>query len=342
MEEVNLSIAALRSERQKAINGYDFKRAREIEEQIKTLKEASKTDGKALAAATHHSEFEKEKSSLRHQAYKLHSEYTKRLLQLRSFFQRVRVDAMNQKHCQEIQDLTTSYGMSIELEQVRPVPESRELLKVSKIMADMSRYEQAEQIYDEGKAVEQAICQKRFATVNDTYDAKQEKLLARQQKEVSKQQAELRNRIDLLCWEYDKEMQKLKQAYQLQAIKHSIPWTPSDIEKFFDEYALVDDDNDGEILKSPSKRKPKFITTQMRKEEEAKKASPSPHFHKHVSSVSSRASGLRAEMPSPKTIKPMGNSSATQSPRSVKSPASKTTPSPKTAKAVKGYARSPK
>ena len=283
MEDVNRTVAALRAERRKAIESYQFKRAKEIEMELKYLKEKTKVDKGAETTARNIEEFEREKGALKARASEKRGIFTKKLIQLRANYQGGMAQ-MSEKHAGEIQGLMNSYGMDMELEAMRCNPEARHMFRISKLLAHMSCYERAEQLFGEGVETEQAAVQQKQLELNDSYSTKQTKLMEQHMKEVDGHSAKLENEIDMLCLQYEKELNELKQAYRVHAIKYRRPWSDEEIEQFFRPYALVDDDDNGAILESPAKRTPK-------KAPSPKTSPPSPHSYQHVGSVSN-VSGL--------------------------------------------------
>lgn len=298
MEGIEDTLAALRIQRQQAIAEYQFKKAKEIEDQINALKSTNAEDKRRQKISNQKHEFETEKTMLKSKAISKRGKYTNKLLALRQVYQRRLVD-LNNKHALEMSDLAATYGKGLELATSRSVPESNELLRISKLKADMSEYELAETLHNEGVALAEETTEMRKEEVHQAYQVKQDELIAKQQKEIDDHQAKLENEIDLLVMTYDRKINKLKQAYQLHAIKYRITLQPNEIESFFSEYSLIDDEGGSRVLESPTKRAPTKPSTPVKSPRSPK----SPYTHKPV-----------GRSPS----KPMWDSSAKigQSPRS--------------------------
>jgi hypothetical protein len=177
-------IEILRKEHNIAVSKFDFERAEIIDQQIRTLKnriaresESSDLDLRSLDLD------ERRERILGISARATASLIDQRIEKQHIFHQRYQV--LQERHTQELTDLSLQHTMELERELARPVPEVETLLRESTIYGREHKYAQARAAYQQASQLKEAVIAERQAEVNARYMRKERQVKANQDRELS-------------------------------------------------------------------------------------------------------------------------------------------------------------
>lgn len=240
--DIPFTIESLRKERQVAISQCNYVKAQQLDDQISKLRLKQKELNKQAAAANGVSNFEKEKQYLRDCASRLQSEYTKFIYSTRAKFQK-RYTALLNKQREEVKKLASDFAKNIELESIRRVPESEDLLRRSQLRANSSQFAMANELNSQAESIKSSTLQQRQTDVRQQFQMQQDTLLHKQQEETDTHLKKLRDELQLINIEFQTEIDKLKKSYLAHAIKYGVNKTSQDADEFFSPYILIDDES---------------------------------------------------------------------------------------------------
>lgn len=233
-------IAVLWAERQKAIDIFEFAKAKNIESQIAELKEKQNNNGSHKKNFRANMSFEQEKEMLKKRAIELSSITSQNIYKIRTKYQ-TRIAELHKKHSDELSELETEISKGMELELIRPVPETELLLYQSKLVGKTSDFELADELYKKANDIELSIKQKRQEDLHHKFVGIQEELLRKQAKEVQEHHKKLEYEISEEHRNYQKIITKLKTAYKTNALRCKVAITETEVEEFFAPYFVCDD-----------------------------------------------------------------------------------------------------
>jgi hypothetical protein len=263
MDDAKETLRLLRIGRAEAIAAFQFQKAKDLEQKMKTVKDQLAADTRSNRRSVMADEFEIEKERIRKRATENHGQFSRRLLALRKDYED-RLGELKQAHAIEMERLATNFSKDIELSSIRGVPESRELLRMSKLTGEFSRYELADELYDEGIAVHSETIDARQAEVHATYESREAEILAKHADALALHNDKLQNEIALIVREYEKELTVLRQAYIVHTVKYRVPDSERNAAELFAPYLHLDDTKfPGQGRESP-KRSPRGSRTQAR------------------------------------------------------------------------------
>lgn len=250
------TIAVLRAERRRAIDAYQFQKAKVLENQIAQLRSDQSTIRTSSKRTGFSREFELEKETLRKSALELQAAFQREIIAVRSQFQD-RLEQLLKGQATEASDLAVEFSKALELESVRLVPESAHLLRISKLTAGISKYELADQLHDEAVDVQTRTVSKRQAETHSLYESRQDAILRRHQNEVLEHEKRLDEALAFLHLRHSRELDVLRQKYITHVTKYRVPDTESGIQELFAQYQLTDDLQQTAIMpQTPSPRRP--------------------------------------------------------------------------------------
>lgn len=258
--DIPFTIESLRKERQIAIAQCNYVKAQQLDDQISKLRLKLKDTNKQAAIANGISNFEREKQYLRDSASRLQSEYTKFIYTTRAKYQK-RYTALLNKQREEVKKLASEFAKNIELESIRRVPESEELLRRSQLRANSSQFSMANELNNQAELIKSSTLQQRQTDVRQQFQMQQDTLLHKQQEETDTHLKKLKDELRLVHLEYQTEIDKLKKSFLAHAIKYGVNVSSQDADDFFSPYVLVDDESDSVSLattltpRSPSRSK---------------------------------------------------------------------------------------
>ena len=175
-------LAILRAQRIKAVQECEFKKAREIDNQLQQLKrqiaEASKNDDMLNCQ----SKYETEKEAVQLEAERVYSESTKQLYEARIKYQK-KLTQLHEIHALELQKLAEDYAKDLELATIRQVPDSLVLMNEAKTNALIHRYDEAEYKMERSRNIFKETQEERQADVHLHYMQLKNAVLERQEKE---------------------------------------------------------------------------------------------------------------------------------------------------------------
>jgi hypothetical protein len=234
------TIAVLRAERRRAIDAYQFQKAKVLEKQIAQLRSDQSTIKTSSKRTGFSREFELEKETLRKSALELQASFQQELIAVRIQFQD-RLEQLHKGQAAEMSDLAVEFSKALELESIRLVPESANLLRMSKINAGISKYELADQLHDEAVDVQTRTVGKRQADTHRLYESRQDAILQRHQNEVLEHEKRLSEALAFVHLQHRRELDVLRQKYATHVTKYRIPERESGVEELFAQYQLTDD-----------------------------------------------------------------------------------------------------
>lgn len=258
--DIPFTIESLRKERQIAISQLNYVKAQQLDDQIAKLRLKLKNTNKQAAIANGISNFEKEKQYLRDTASSLQSEYTKFIYSTRAKYQK-RYTILLNKQREEVKKLASEFAKNIELESIRRVPESEELMRRSQLHANSSQFAAANQLNNQAELIKSSTLQQRQTDVRQQFQMQQDFLLHKQQEETDTHLKKLKDELRLVHLEFQTEIDKLKKSFIAHGIKYGVSVSNQDADDFFSQYSLTDDESDTVSVaasltpRSPSKSK---------------------------------------------------------------------------------------
>lgn len=233
----DIKLMQMELERELANNNY--RKAQEINEQIQAMKAAQKAVISRSPTENDIKGFHKEKMQLRCFATKLQNEYTQKLFDIRTKFQR-RYKMLIAKQNKESKTLTTNFSKTLEFETTRPVPETLHLLRQSELRSKLTEYAMADQLAKEAHTIQNSTIKERQNQVKTQFESQQDFLSQKQHNEIDNHIRKLKHHVNATYLEYNRRIDLLKRKYIIQASRYRITATEQDAEAFFSRYKLVD------------------------------------------------------------------------------------------------------
>jgi hypothetical protein len=258
------TISLLRAERRRAIDAYQFQKAKVLESQITQLKSDQSTSETSSKRTELSREFQLEKETLRQSAFSQQASFQDEIIAVRKKFQD-RLEQLRKGHTLEMSNLAVEFSKALELEATRGVPESANLFRMSKLTAGLSKYELADQLHEEAVDIQTKTIGKRQADTYKLYEARQETVLQRHQNELLEHNSRFNEGLESVRLSHHKAMAVLRQKYITHATKCRVPDNESEMEQLFAKTPLTDDLEQTAILpKTLSPRHPRAPSRPMR------------------------------------------------------------------------------
>jgi hypothetical protein len=264
MMDLGETIGLLRAERRRAIDAYQFQKAKMLENQITQLRSDQSTSETSSKRTGLSREFQLEKETLRQSALYQQTFFQDEIIAVRRKFQD-RLEQLRKGHVLEMSNLAVEFSKALELESTRGVPESANLFRISKLTAGFSKYELADQLHEEAVDIQTKTIGKRQADTYKLYETREETFLQRHQNELLEHDSRFNQALESVRLSHRKAIAVLRQKYITHATKCRVPDNKSEMEKLFAKTQLTDDLEQTAILpKTPSPRRPQAPSRAMR------------------------------------------------------------------------------
>jgi hypothetical protein len=214
-------IEILRKEHSIAVSKFDFERAEVIDQQIKTLKnriarESQSSNQDLLSLDLD----ERRERILGTSAQATASLMDQRIEKQRIFHQRYQV--LQERHTQELTDLSLQHTMELERELARPIPEVETLLRESTIYGHEHKYAQARTTYQQAMQLKDTVTAGRQADVNARYTRKERQLKANQDRELSLLGEKQQSAMGTINKRHDEHERRRTNQLKAQEVKQSL------------------------------------------------------------------------------------------------------------------------
>lgn len=284
----------LKQERAKAIANCEFPKAKLIDLQIKKITadlNQSQTRDRLL---NNQLEYNRVKESVKQKANRAYATAVEAVYSIKAQFQG-RVASLLEMHTDELSRHTSHFAADLELETIRPVPDSRYMQREAQVKAKYGDFDRAEELFQESNSVQKSTVLHRQDEVRAFYDRVEGKMKRRHNEDIwLNHEKKVQRLLEVKCI-YEKEVEKLRKQLANMATKYQVQQNMDEEDAFFPE--LVINEEAPEI------------------EEAARQGS---------GAGSPRESSLRRESPrtpkTPKTLLSTRGSRSPFSPRTPKSP----------------------
>lgn len=220
-------LATLRRERLIAISRCEFKKARDIDNQLQRLKETFTHNQKIDNERRAQSEFDLERENVMSEAEKAYSDATSKIFDAQHAFQK-KMASLQQKHADELSFLNESFAKDLELASIREIPEFSIYRKQAQVSALVQKYDLAELLFTLAEQTREATLQERQEKVNQTYEILMNQVLDRQNAEDKTCEDMFLKHADSIRRKHQEENERLMKRLECRAISLKIP--PENVE----------------------------------------------------------------------------------------------------------------
>lgn len=239
----NEELSLLRKERLEAIRNCDFKKAREIDNTLKTLKETIAFNLKDDQERQNLAEFDLEKEAVMLEAEKAYSDATSTIFAARSTYQKKMVE-LQQKHQEELTALASGHARDLELATLREVPLSNMYRKGAQVSALIQNYDQAETLFKISQDTLESTLQERQDEVSRNYETIREQVYTRHMNEDKICEDNYLKSVDNIIRKHHETNENLRKRLEFRAYQLRI--SLDDVEMpIFNDVELITDDIEG-------------------------------------------------------------------------------------------------
>lgn len=189
-------IELLRAEHATAINNFDFDRAEIINKQISRLQNELKRERTADVFGDHAVDLDEQRELILRDSAKAAADLMEKRSEIINRYHE-RYLAMQDRHTEELQQLSQDYVMTLEKESTRTIPEVQKLQEQSKIKGKQHNYGEAKRLFQESLDLKSQIVEQRKKACNDNFEARKKQLIQKQDQEIklliAKRDAELQS-----------------------------------------------------------------------------------------------------------------------------------------------------
>ena len=144
-------IELLRAEHATAINNFDFDRAEIINKQISRLQNELKRERTVDVFGDHAVDLDEQRELILRDSAKAAADLMEKRSEIINRYHE-RYLAMQDRHTEELQQLSQDYVMTLEKESTRTIPEVQKLQEQSKIKGKQHNYSEAKRLFQDGES----------------------------------------------------------------------------------------------------------------------------------------------------------------------------------------------
>ncbi|OHT02905.1 hypothetical protein TRFO_06970 [Tritrichomonas foetus] len=176
-------IDVLRKEHQNAVNNYDFDRAEMISRQIQRLRTEQSREQENYHLGALNLDLDEQREKINGETARTDAALMTKLVNLQKRFHN-RYKILQEKHTQQLTDLSLEHTMALEREASRPIPEADTLLQQSKIYGRDHNYTAAKATYQEAMKIKNQVNEERKKECNILFMKAEQQLKDRQAREI--------------------------------------------------------------------------------------------------------------------------------------------------------------
>lgn len=229
----NEELAVLRAERLRAIQNCEFRKARDIDNQLQHLKENINLNTKGNIEREAQAAFDLEREAVMLDAEKAFSEATEQIFAAKNLYQKKMVE-LQQKHADELQALAENLARDLELATIREVPDSIAYKKQAQASALVQKYDQAEDLFQMSQDTREMTLQERQETVHRQYEYTRQQVIERQNAEDQTCEDMYMKNVENIRRRHHQENERLRKRLEFRAFSLKIPVENIDMPQFND------------------------------------------------------------------------------------------------------------
>ena len=218
----NEELAVLRAERLRAIQNCEFRKARDIDNQLQHLKENINLNTKGNIEREAQASFDLEREAVMLDAEKAFSEATEQIFAAKNLYQKKMVE-LQQKHADELQALAENLARDLELATIREVPDSIAYKKQAQASALVQKYDQAEDLFQMSQDTREMTLQERQETVHRQYEYTRQQVIERQNAEDQTCEDMYMKNVESIRRKHHQENERLRKRLEFRAFTLKIP-----------------------------------------------------------------------------------------------------------------------
>jgi hypothetical protein len=245
-------LALLRQQRKDAIASCDFQKAKLIALHLRELTGRQDETDAVHQGQQNQLDYDQVKETVRSDAQRAHATAVESIFRIESEFQ-ARLSALHERQAEEISAHAASLGAELELCAVRGVPDSIEMERQARIVAELGEYERAESLLEESGSARTAAIQSRQDELKEIYDRLLQQLDVKHSEEIRLNQEKKVQRIGEVGLRYGKVIDKLRKQLANAARKYQVTRDPIEEEAFFQELNPPETESQEQPVRPPSR-----------------------------------------------------------------------------------------
>lgn len=230
----------LKQERAKAIANCEFPKAKLIDLQIKKITADLNQSQSRDRLLNNQLEYNRVKEAVKTKANKAYAKAVEDVYSIKAQFQG-RVASLLEMHTDELSRHSSNFAADLELETIRPVPDSRYMQREAQVKAKYGDFDRAEELYQESNSVQKSTVLQRQNDVRVYYDRVEGKMVRRHNDDIWLNHEKKVQRLLEVKVKYEKEIEKLRKQLANMAMKYQVQQDKEEEEAFFPEL-LIDEE----------------------------------------------------------------------------------------------------
>lgn len=212
-------IEILRKEHTIAVTKYDFDRAELIERQIQRLRTEISRDYDRTQYCVQDLDLDEQREKIRGKTARADASLIQKRMEIqKSFHEKFR--ALEERHTQQLTDLSLQHAAALDREVSRPVPEADILLAESVQHGKSHNYQRARELYQEAMKLKESVNEERRNECNVLYKRIKQKLQEKQEREKTLLMEKQESAISNLNQMHSKKTTTLANKLKVKEIKH--------------------------------------------------------------------------------------------------------------------------
>jgi hypothetical protein len=227
-------LTLLRDQRKEAIATCDFQKAKLIALHLRELSGRQEIGEVAHQTQQNQHDYDQVKEAVRSEGQRAHAAAVEEIYRIESDFQ-ARLAVLHDLQAERIAAHAASLAAELELSAQRGVPDSMDMKRQARIVAELGEYERAESLMQESDSTRAAAIQSRQDELTEIYDRLLRQLDAKHGEEVRLNQEKKLQRIGEVKLRYAKVLDKLRKQLANSARKYVITRDLVEEETYFQE-----------------------------------------------------------------------------------------------------------